>query len=226
MSPNNYKENQDRNPTSVEASMSINEQNIFQSKVKEMFKESIIIKQKVMGSEKEKIVKMARSIAKSIEDGGKVLSCGNGGSAADAQHLAAELLVRLRPDVNRQGIPAIALAMDTSSITATGNDYGFELHYERMVTAIGKPGDVLIAITTSGLSENINKALRSAREKGLTTIGLLGSNGGNAVKECDLSIIVPSSTTGRIQESHITIIHVIMELVEDMLISSDYLDQL
>ena len=189
-----------------------------------MFKESIIVKQKVMESENEKIVQISNLIAKSIENGGKILSCGNGGSAADAQHLAAELLVRLRPDVNRQGIPAIALAMDTSSITATGNDYGFEFHYERMATAIGDPGDILVGITTSGLSENINNALRSARKKGLTTIGLLGSNGGNAVKECDLSIIVPSNTTGRIQESHIAIIHVIMELVEDMLISSGYLE--
>ena len=188
-----------------------------------MLQESIDVKRQVMESHAGTLVEMAGFIARSIEQGGKVLACGSGGSAADAQHLAAELLVRLRPDVNRQGIPAIALAMDTSSMTASGNDYGFEAHYERMTLALGKPGDVLVGITTSGRSPNVVRALSAARKAGLVSIGLLGGDGGAALAECDLALVVPSAVTGRIQESHTAVIHVVMELVEDMLLESGYL---
>lgn len=188
-----------------------------------MLQESIDVKRQVMEGHTSTLVEMASLIARSLEQGGKVLACGNGGSAADAQHLAAELLVRLRPDVNRQGLPAIALAMDTSSMTATGNDYSFEAHYERMTLALGKPGDVLVGITTSGKSPNVVRALSAAHKSGIVSIGLLGGDGGTALAECDLALVVPSSVTGRIQESHTAAIHVVMELVEDILLESGYL---
>ena len=149
-----------------------------------------------------------------------LLVCGNGGSAADAQHLAAELLIRLRSQVNRDGLPALALATDSSSLTACGNDYDFETYYARMAETLGRPGDVLIGITTSGKSPNIVRALRAARAKGITTIGLLGGDGGQALKECDLALVVPSSETGRIQEAHIAVGHAVMELIEDRLLAA------
>ena len=185
--------------------------------------ESIAVKQRVGETQADVIVRTAEAIFQSLTQGGKVLLCGNGGSAADAQHLAAELLVRLRPHVNREGIPALALATDTSSLTACGNDYSFEAHYERMTRVLGQPGDVLVGITTSGRSQNVVRALRAAREQRMVVIGLLGGDGGPALDECDLALVVPSAVTARIQESHITVGHVLMELVEDMLLESGYL---
>src|SRR6185437_15464479 len=158
-----------------------------------------------------------------LANGGKLLLCGNGGSAADAQHLAAEMLVRLRPDVNRDGMPAIALALDSSSMTACGNDYSFEVYFERMTRALGRKGDVLIGITTSGRSPNVIKALHAARQMGIKTLGFLGGDGGVALAECDLALVVPSTETGRIQESHIAIGHALMELVEDGLIAREHI---
>lgn len=207
----------------TEMSTTDKQKNALDSKARSMLQESIEVKRRVMEDHSDTLVEMAVLIARSIEQGGKVLSCGNGGSAADAQHLAAELLVRLRPDVNRQGLPAIALAMDTSSMTATGNDYSFEAHYERMTRALGKPGDVLVGITTSGRSSNVVRALHAARETGIVSIGLLGGDGGAALAECDLALVVPSTVTGRIQESHTAVIHVVMELAEDILLESGYL---
>lgn len=186
--------------------------------VRALLRRSIDVKEKLISGHAESIVKMADLCLAALAKGGKLLLCGNGGSAADAQHLAAELLVRLRPDVNRSGVPAIALALDASSLTACGNDYAFDAYYERMTRALGKPGDVLIAITTSGRSPNVNNALKAAREMGITTLGLLGGNGGQALAECDFALVVPSTETGRIQESHITIGHALMELVEEGLL--------
>jgi len=162
---------------------------------------------------------MADACIDSLASGGKLLLCGNGGSAADAQHLAAELLVRLRPDVNRHGIPAIALAMDSSAMTACGNDYSYDAYYERMVRALGRKGDVLIGITTSGRSPNIVKALTAGRELGMRTLGLLGCDGGASLAQCDIGLVVPSTETGRIQECHITLGHALMELVENGLLA-------
>lgn len=186
--------------------------------VKRLIKNSIDLKHRVMEMSADAIVQMADAIVGSIRGGGKLLLCGNGGSAADAQHLAAELLVRLRPHVNRSGISAMALATDMSSITACGNDYDFNHYYERMVQALGRPGDVLLAITTSGKSINIIRSLAVARERGMVALGLLGCDGGDALAKCDIAIVVPSEETGRIQESHIMIGHAIMELVEDGLL--------
>ena len=178
-----------------------------------------------METQAETILDMAEAIVQSLRQGGKVLLCGNGGSAADAQHLATELLVRLRPHINREGLPALALATDTSSLTAFGNDYSFEAYYEGMTRALGQPGDVLIGISTSGKSQNIVRALRAAREKKLLTVGLLGGDGGPALTECDLALVVPSTVTGRVQETHITVGHALMELVEDLLLDSGFLSR-
>ena len=153
----------------------------------------------------------------------KIMLCGNGGSAADAQHLAAEMLVRLRPKYNREGIPAIALAQDTSTITACGNDFGYDVLYERMVSSIGKKGDCLIGITTSGNSNNILNAMQTAKKMSIKVYGFLGSGGGNALKHCDDAFIVPSYITGRIQEAHITAGHALMEYIEDKLLESGYI---
>ena len=149
--------------------------------------------------------------------------CGNGGSAADAQHLAAEMLVRLRPDNNREGVPAIALAQDTSTITACGNDLGYDLLYERTLRSLGKEGDCLIGITTSGNSKNVIHAMRAAKELNIKVFGFLGCGGGDALKYCDKAFIVPSDNTGRIQEAHITAGHALMEIIEDRLIELGFL---
>ena len=188
------------------------------SRTRSLLEASIALKQQVMETQVDVIVRIAEAIYQSLRQGGKVLLCGNGGSAADAQHLAAELLVRLRPHVNREGIPALTLATDTSSLTACGNDYGFEVYYERMTRTLGRPGDVLVGITTSGRSPNVVRALRAARERGMVTIGLLGGDGGPALIECDLALVVPSTVTGRIQETHISVGHALVELVEDLLL--------
>ena len=187
------------------------------SHLQDLFSESISVKKKVLDDHLDVIVEMAEVLARQLRGGGKVMLCGNGGSAADAQHLAAELLIRVRPQVNRAAIPALALAADTSSLTACGNDYSFEVYYERLVQALGKPGDVLIGLSTSGKSPNVVRALRAARELNIVTLGLLGSDGGSALSECDMALVVPSEITGRIQEAHITIGHALAELVEDML---------
>ena len=161
----------------------------------------------------------AEILLKAFQKGNKLLLCGNGGSAADAQHLAAELLVRLRPHINRIPLPAIALALDTSTITACGNDFGFDYLFARNVQALGNKGDVLICISTSGKSKNVELAAIEAKKKGIYTYGFLGGVGGDIYKVCDSSILVPSFDTARIQESHITIGHALMEYVEDKLLN-------
>lgn len=175
------------------------------------------VKQRVAEEHAGHIVEMAEAIAESLGNGGKLLLCGNGGSAADAQHLAAELLVRLRPEVVREPLPALALTLDTSTLTASANDYGFDFHFERMTRALGRPGDVLLGISTTGGSANVVGALRAAQETGLLTLGFLGGSGGEALAHCNVAIVVPSSTTARIQEAHGMLGHIILELVEAIL---------
>ena len=142
--------------------------------------------------------------------------CGNGGSAADAQHLAAEFLIRLRPNINRKPIPAITLAQDTSTITACGNDYSYDILFSRCLEALGKKQDILIIISTSGNSRNIVNVLKQAKKMNIFTIGFLGNNGGKSKKICDLPLIVNSKNTARIQESHIFLGHYIFEQVEEL----------
>lgn len=148
----------------------------------------------------------------SIRNGGKIMFCGNGGSAADSQHLAAEFTGRFIKD--REPIAAISLTTDTSALTCISNDYSYDQVFSRQVQAIGNKNDCLIGISTSGNSKNILKAFKIANEKGIATVGLLGKNGGEIVKHCKISIVVPSYTTARIQEAHILIGHSICGAVE------------
>lgn len=192
--------------------------------VAQMFLRSAEVKQEIaQGPLCESLVAMADMVTEKILKGGKVMFCGNGGSAADAQHLAAELLVRLRSSVNRQGLPALALTMDTSTMTACANDYSYEHLYARMVETLGGKDDILVGITTSGKSESVLLALKAANVKNITTVGFLGGDGGPALAFCDHTFLVPSSETARIQESHITAGHALIELVEDNLNKKGYL---
>jgi len=192
--------------------------------IKSIFEESISVKKLCLQQGLECISIMGDEVCISIQNGGKIMLCGNGGSAADAQHLAAEMLVRLRPMNNREGVAAIALAQDISTITACGNDFGFDKLYERMVTSLGKKGDCLIGITTSGNSENVMLAMKAARKMGIKVFGFLGSGGGKALELCDEFFLVPSNDTGRIQEAHITAGHALMEHIEDKLLESGHLN--
>ena len=192
--------------------------------IEKIFQISIDTKNKILDSNIiENLIEMGGVSVKAIEKGRKIMLCGNGGSAADAQHLAAEMLVRLRPNNNREGIPAIALSQDVSTITACGNDFGYDNLYKRMVQTLGKKGDVLIVISTSGNSENIIRAAKVANDMGIVVFGFLGSNGGKVLNYCAKSFIVPSDNTGRIQESHITAGHGLMEFIEDELLKSGYI---
>jgi D-sedoheptulose 7-phosphate isomerase len=149
-----------------------------------------------------------------LNKGGKILLCGNGGSAADAQHLATELVIRMDPKLKRPAIPAIALSTDSSILTAGANDIGYDNVFARSVEALGRKGDALIVISTSGNSESINRALAQARNAGMATIGFLGKDGGKSRELVDVAIIVPSNDTQRIQEGHITIGHIVCGLIE------------
>ena len=164
------------------------------------------------------IDKAVKIIHKKIKLGGKLLFCGNGGSAADAQHLAAEYIVRLRPKVNRRPLPALSLAQDTSTLTACGNDFDFSDIFLRPFQALANKNDILIGITTSGNSLNILKVLRYARLKKISTLGFLGGSGGKCKNFCDIKLMIPSNATARIQECHIFLAHFILESVEDLLI--------
>lgn len=151
------------------------------------------------------VAEAAQWIADALAGGGKLFFFGNGGSAADAQHLAAEFVVRYRKE--RPALPALALTTDTSALTAGGNDYGFEQIFARQIAALARPGDVAIGISTSGTSRNVLNGLAAARERGCRTIGLTGRDGGRLPALCDLAVIVPADDTPRIQEMHIWIGH-------------------
>ena len=164
------------------------------------------------------IVAMARMMAETFESGGKVLFCGNGGSAADAQHLATELTIRYRSSVERPALPAIALSTDTSALTAGANDLGYDAVFARLVEAYGREGDIFVGLSTSGNSMSVVNALTGAKTQGLKTCALLGGDGGFLKGKADLEIIVPhAGSADRIQECHISIGHVLIDLVERML---------
>jgi D-sedoheptulose 7-phosphate isomerase len=159
-----------------------------------------------------RIAEMVTLLVETFTRGGKLLVMGNGGSAADAQHFAAEIVGRFK--MERRGLPAIALSTDTSILTAVGNDYGFDRVFSRQVEALAASGDLIVGISTSGNSPNVLKALELAREIGCCTVGLLGKDGGTIKDVCDLALIVPTSDTPRVQEGHITIIHIVCDLLE------------
>lgn len=179
--------------------------------------ESIKTKQLLLDKYTVKIEKSGILLADTFKRGNKVLLCGNGGSAADSQHIAAELVIRYRSSVERKALPAIALSVDSSALTAGGNDYGFDKVFSRQVEALGNEGDVLIGISTSGNSQNVIEAVQEAKSKKMKTLCLLGGEGGKLQDICDYSVTVPSDITARIQESHILIGHIWCEIIEEKL---------
>jgi len=173
-----------------------------------------------MAADAEPVLAIVGACERAIRAGNKIMFCGNGGSAADAQHLATELLIRLRGAVARDSWPALALTLDAAAMSAAGNDFGFDEVFARPLRGLGKAGDVLFGITTSGRSANVVKALQAAREMGITTVGFLGGDGGPALPLCDFVLLVPDKDTARIQECHITLGHAILTLLEDRLVAS------
>jgi D-sedoheptulose 7-phosphate isomerase len=181
-------------------------------RVKQFLKASGDLKYRVAETLSEEILEAAQTIRDRLASGGKLLLMGNGGSAADSQHIAAELVGRFKKE--RAAIPAIALTVDSSSLTALGNDYGFEVIFSRQIEALATAKDAVVGISTSGNSQNVIRALNLARNMGAATIGLVGHGGGD-MKDCvDICIVVPSDDTARIQEVHITIGHIICEIIE------------
>jgi D-sedoheptulose 7-phosphate isomerase len=183
-----------------------------------MMEEGAVLRRRLATEAAGALVGVVDACEAAIRGGGRLFFCGNGGSAADAQHLATELLVRLRSSVERPSWPAIALTLDPTVLTAGGNDYGFEEVFARPLSGLGRAGDVLFGITTSGKSPNVLRALETARGMGIATVGLLGGDGGPARTLCDHVLLVPSTVTARIQEAHIALGHAVMELLEDRLV--------
>ena len=186
-------------------------------KIKRAVSENIKLKKSLIKNYKN-IEKIKNKILDCLKSSGKVFICGNGGSAADAQHLAAEFMVRLRPNINRNPYPVISLALDTSTLTACSNDYGYNNIFSRPLDALASKKDVLIIISTTGKSKNIIQVLKLAKKKKIISIGFLGRGGGEAKSLCNLNYIVPSNNVSRIQETHIFLGHLIFELVEDGLL--------
>lgn len=190
----------------------------YRQKAQTRLLESAEVKKKVARECLDSIFKAAQLIVDVIGSGGKVMVCGNGGSAADSQHMAGEFICILNKNFDRPGLPAIALTTDTSILTAHANDLGFEKIFKRQVQALGKPGDVLIAISTSGSSQNVVVAVETAKQEKIHTIALTGSDG-KLKKMADITIAVPSDNTQYIQESHLSIEHIICEIVEHHIFS-------
>lgn len=184
-------------------------------KIKSIIEESLKAKEELLKTCLDAIAKITGLVVDSLKNGGKVIVFGNGGSAADSQHIAAELMGRFKKD--RAALPAIALTTNTSSITAIGNDYGYESSFRRQLEGLAKKGDIAIGISTSGNAKNVNEAIIKAKEMGLVTVGLTGERGGDLTKNADVALKVPSTNTPRIQELHITVGHIICELVEEAL---------
>lgn len=188
---------------------------IMKDKIITIISESVAVKNKILADEKliSTIEKVTEIMVHSLKSNHRIYFCGNGGSASDAQHLAAELSGRFYTD--RDALPAEALHCNTSYITAVANDYSFDVIYARLIKGIGAPGDILVGLSTSGNSKNILQAFEAAKKKGIITVGLTGSSGGEMKSQSDYLINVPSSDTPRIQESHIMIGHIICQMVEE-----------
>ena len=160
----------------------------------------------------QQLARVAAAVKKALAGGNKVLFCGNGGSAADSQHLAAEFVGRFQKE--RKGLPAVALTVDTSILTAVGNDYGYDKVFARQVEALARPGDVLVGISTSGSSANVVQAVELAKKMGLYTVGMTAAGGGRMLQLCDECLAVPANVTARAQEMHILLGHILCELVD------------
>jgi D-sedoheptulose 7-phosphate isomerase len=183
-----------------------------------MMLKSAELKRRIAVDLAEAVISVVDACEVSLRAGGKLMFCGNGGSAADSQHLATEMLIRLRGSHERQSIAALALTLDAAMLTACGNDYGYDRVFERPLRGLGRRGDVLFGITTSGRSANVIRALEAAREMGIVTVGLLGGTGQPAAALCDLPLLVPDTETARIQECHIALGHAVLELLEERLV--------
>jgi len=188
-------------------------------KIRKALEESARVKLAIADSMTGAIATVGAKLSATLRSGGKAIFCGNGGSAADSQHLATELVVRLSGEHNRRALGAIALTTDTSILTACSNDYGFDYIFSRQVEALGKQGDLLFAISTSGNSPNIINAVTAAKKIGIATVGLLGGSGGKLATMVDFPLIIPSYDVQHIQESHIAIGHIIIGIAE-----SDFID--
>jgi D-sedoheptulose 7-phosphate isomerase len=184
-----------------------------------MMRRSAELKQRIAIDLADALIAVVDACEASVRHGGKLMFCGNGGSAADSQHLATELIIRLRGSVERPSWPALALTLDPAALTAAGNDFGYEFVFERPLRGLGRAGDVLFGISTSGRSANVVRALRAAREMDIVTVGLLGGAGEPARDWCDHVLLVPDAETARIQECHIALGHAVLELLEDRLVA-------
>jgi len=182
--------------------------------ISESLSESAETKLKMKDECSRQIIDAVDTVINAYKNKKKLLLCGNGGSAADCQHIAAELMIRLSHDVERPALPAIALTTDTSNLTAGGNDIGYENVFARNVEGLGNEGDVLLAISTSGNSGNIVKAVNMAKSKKMKVIGFLGGTGGKLKPMVDVAVVIPSNNVQRIQEGHITAAHMLCELIE------------
>ncbi len=187
----------------------------FKELVENSFLESARLKEEFMYEYQEQIVYLGLLLAKKLKNGNKILICGNGGSAADSQHFAAEIVGRFEKE--RKGYPAIALTTDTSALTAIGNDYGFDKIFSRQVEALGEKGDILIGISTSGNSQNVIEAVKVAKQMGLFTVGFLGKDGGKLKDLVDYPFIVKHESTARIQEVHLTLEHTLCKIIDEYL---------
>ena len=181
-------------------------------RIKDILLESIQVKEELLHAKLGQIVEIADLLIDALKKGAKLIIFGNGGSASDAQHIAAELVGRFQKE--RRGLAAISLTTNTSTITALANDYGYEVVFARQIEALGQKNDVVFGISTSGKAKNVASAIKQAKKMGLKTVALTGADGGELAKLADITLIVPSSVTARIQEAHITIGHILCELIE------------
>ncbi|MBK8452544.1 MAG: phosphoheptose isomerase [Thiofilum sp.] len=194
---------------------------LLQNRIQHHFQTSIETKQRSVEVLTQPLVQAAQLMFDCLQQGGKIMSCGNGGSAGDAQHFSSELLNRFEQE--RKGLAAIALTTDTSTLTSIANDYAYERIFARQVEALGRAGDILLAISTSGNSANVNLAIQSAHEQGIKVVALSGKNGGKLrtlLNDNDIELCVPSPTTARIQEVHLVLIHCLCDLIDYQLLNT------
>jgi len=184
-------------------------------RIKDILLESIQVKEEILRNQVDAIFEIAELMIDCLKKDGKVLVFGNGGSASDSQHIAAELVGRFKKD--RSALAGIALTTNTSILTSIANDYGYDVVFSRQIEALGKKNDIALGISTSGKAKNVALGIKQAKKMGIKTVALSGGDGGDIVKLADVSLVVPSKITARIQEAHITIAHIICEMIEQEL---------